>query len=158
VYIDSIYNTASVRVETVTHVATEDGVFRYQIANTEPYGLNFLFDFVYVRNDTIFLVNPNSWHPGSVGILYLPAHKNQDTATFLFPGSAPVHVYPLGHTLAIPAGVFDSVYVYDSRATNGVTQYFRPGVGVLETIVLDPYGTSGVYIKSQLAYYLLNSY
>jgi hypothetical protein len=158
VYIDSNLNFAEIRIEKVVHVATEDGIFRYQITGSEPFGLYLLFDFVYVRNDTVFLVNPNSWVPGSVGILYLPAYQYRDTATFLFPGSIPTRVYPLGHTLTTPAGVFDSVYVYDSKATNGLTQYFRPGVGVLETRLVDPRDCSIVYVKSQLAYYLLNSY
>jgi hypothetical protein len=158
VYVDSSFNTATLRVETVTHVATEDGIFRYQMSNTEPFGVNVLFLFLYVRNDTVFCINPNALHAGGAGIMYLPGHSSQDTATFLFPGPVPMRVYPLGHTLATPAGVFDSVFVYDARATIGLVQYFRPGVGVLETKLVDPGDTSKVYVHSRLAYYLLNSY
>jgi hypothetical protein len=67
-------------------------------------------------------------------IAYLPPASIHDTA-FIF-GSlwwAKVKVYSLGITLSTPAGVFDSVYVYEYDQLNETRSltYFRPGIGIV---------------------------
>ncbi|HUI63659.1 MAG TPA: hypothetical protein VL126_02370 [Bacteroidota bacterium] len=173
VYVDSEAGHSSLaRIQEVIGIAFEDGVFRFQLshASAQTTWIFWGFQYNYIRNDTVFFVNPNSWTSNRIGIEYLPSIGNK--VAVKYPASPlgsldSTIVYPLGHSLATPAGVFDSVYVYDtmfgvysSSTPLGprVLQYFRPGVGLLDAKVVDPIDSSLVLVESRLIYFYANHF
>jgi len=164
VYVDSIDGQAHVREVKVVHVALEDGIYRYQMTETEPAGYILApYDYVYMRNDTVFLVNPNTWTQGTPVILYLPATPIADTVVLQRSTYWVTRVYSLGHNLTTPAGTFDSVYVYDDVFSPAgqhypSVQYFRPGIGLLELSAGDTAGYSGIAVHSRLIYCTFNHF
>jgi len=84
-----------------------------------------------ISNDTI-IIEDNYSQDLNPRIAYLPSSSIQDTAIIVGPRSSAVtKIFVLGHNMVTPAGVFDSVYVYEVNDNFLQHIYFRPGIGVI---------------------------
>jgi hypothetical protein len=108
--------------------------------------------FYSISNDTVFIEDGESLNLNP-RIAFLP-YYSQDTVKFVGPGASDItKVYSLGHTMETPAGIFDSVNVYEFHDPFTRYIYFRQGVGVICTELL---GWNNVLMhKSVLISYVL---